>query len=51
MILIMRIYINIKKRMNELNIFGYEYEGYFIDIGVPDDYKKAQNDFKNFRYK
>ena len=40
-----------EKRMNELNIFGYEYEGYFIDIGVPDDYKKAQNDFKNFRYK
>lgn len=37
--------------VNELKIFGYEYDGFFIDIGIPDDYKKAQVDFKNFKYK
>lgn len=40
-----------EKRMKELQIFGFEYEGYFIDIGIPEDYKKAQDDFKNFNYK
>lgn len=37
-------------RINELNIFGFEHQGYFIDIGIPDDYNKAQTDFKNFNY-
>jgi len=27
------------------DIYGFEYEGYFIDIGVPEDYHKAQKDF------
>lgn len=27
------------------DIYGFEYEGYFIDIGVPEDYHKAQEDF------
>ncbi len=40
-----------EKRIKELGIFGYEYEGYFIDIGIPEDYKKAQTDFKDFKYK
>lgn len=40
-----------EKQISELQIFGFEYEGYFIDIGIPEDYKKAQDDFKNFRYK
>lgn len=39
-----------EKRISELNIFGFEYEGYFIDIGIPEDYKKAQIDFKKFEY-
>ena len=39
-----------EKQINELNIFGFEYEGYFIDIGIPEDYNKAQIDFKNFKY-
>lgn len=30
-----------------LEIFAFESDGYFIDIGVPEDYYKAQNDFKN----
>lgn len=37
-------------RINELNIFGFEHQGYFIDIGIPEDYTKAQDDFKRFKY-
>ena len=40
-----------EKNKGELNLFGFEYEGYFIDIGIPEDYAKAQNDFKEFKYK
>ncbi len=39
-----------ENRINELHIFGFKYDGYFIDIGVPEDYKKAQDDFKRFKY-
>lgn len=39
-----------EKRIKELHIFGFEYNGYFIDIGIPEDYKKAQTDFKSFNY-
>lgn len=37
-------------RLNELNICGFEHKGYFIDIGIPEDYNKAQNDFVTFNY-
>jgi D-glycero-alpha-D-manno-heptose 1-phosphate guanylyltransferase len=40
-----------ESRINELHIFGFEYDGYFIDIGIPEDYNKAQIDFKNFNYR
>jgi D-glycero-alpha-D-manno-heptose 1-phosphate guanylyltransferase len=40
-----------EKKLKELNIFGFPYQGYFIDIGIPEDYEKAQNDFKEFKYK
>lgn len=30
------------------NLYGIVQNGYFIDIGIPKDYKKAQIDFKNF---
>lgn len=29
-------------------IYGFVYEGYFIDIGVPEDYLKANNEFSSF---
>ena len=38
-------------RVKELNMVGFEYDGYFIDIGIPEDYKKVQTDFKNFNYR
>lgn len=40
-----------EKRIAELNIYGFEYNGYFIDIGIPEDYNKAQDDFKGFTYR
>lgn len=40
-----------EKKITELEMFGFEYEGYFIDIGIPEDYKQAQLDFKKFKYK
>jgi D-glycero-alpha-D-manno-heptose 1-phosphate guanylyltransferase len=27
--------------------YAFEFDGYFIDIGIPEDYKKVQTDFKN----
>lgn len=40
-----------EKKVSELNIFGFEYQGYFIDIGIPEDFSKAQKDFVKFEYK
>lgn len=37
-------------KLNETCIYGFVFEAYFIDIGVPEDYLKAQNDFKGFTY-
>jgi D-glycero-alpha-D-manno-heptose 1-phosphate guanylyltransferase len=36
--------------VESLKIFGFKFTDYFIDIGIPDDYAKAQNDFKGFKY-
>lgn len=30
------------------NFMGIEFQAYFIDIGIPEDYAKAQNDFLHF---
>ena len=34
-----------EKKVNELFFTAFESKGYFIDIGVPEDYAKAQVDF------
>ncbi len=39
-----------EKKINESTIYGFEFDGYFIDIGIPEDYLKAQHDFKDFKY-
>jgi D-glycero-alpha-D-manno-heptose 1-phosphate guanylyltransferase len=36
--------------LKSLTMHGFEMKGYFIDIGIPEDYKQAQNDFKTFKY-
>jgi D-glycero-alpha-D-manno-heptose 1-phosphate guanylyltransferase len=40
-----------EKQLHHLSIKGFELEGYFIDIGIPEDYNKAQHDFKGFNYR
>jgi len=37
--------------IHQLHINGFEFDGYFIDIGIPEDYKQAQHDFKEFKYR
>jgi len=39
-----------EKKLNKLNFYGFAYSGYFIDIGIPEDYKQVQHDFKTFKY-
>jgi D-glycero-alpha-D-manno-heptose 1-phosphate guanylyltransferase len=35
----------LEKQLATLKMFAFPSEGYFIDIGIPEDYYKAQNDF------
>lgn len=39
-----------EKYYNEQNFFGFPYQSYFLDIGIPEDYKKAQDEFKKLGY-
>lgn len=34
----------LEKHVNEGEFIGFEQKGYFIDIGIPEDYRKAQNE-------
>ncbi len=38
-------------QLQYLTIKGFECNHYFIDIGIPQDYQKAQHDFKDFKYR
>jgi D-glycero-alpha-D-manno-heptose 1-phosphate guanylyltransferase len=38
-------------QLESLVIKGFEFKGYFIDIGIPEDYNRAQHEFKGFKYK
>ena len=37
-----------EKNLNQLNISAKVFENYFIDIGIPKDYKKAQSEIKEY---
>ncbi len=37
----------LERFMNEKKFYGFKSDGYFIDIGVPADFARAQEDFKN----
>jgi D-glycero-alpha-D-manno-heptose 1-phosphate guanylyltransferase len=37
-----------EKCFKESRIFGYPAKGYFLDIGIPEDYMTAQDEFKRF---
>jgi D-glycero-alpha-D-manno-heptose 1-phosphate guanylyltransferase len=36
--------------VDELHLYGFIDDGYFLDIGIPEDYQKAQIEFKNLTY-
>jgi D-glycero-alpha-D-manno-heptose 1-phosphate guanylyltransferase len=35
----------LQQQVNHGNIYGFIHNGYFIDIGIPEDYAKAQDEF------
>jgi len=37
-----------EQHYREAGMFGFPSQGYFLDIGIPDDYQKAQHEFKQF---
>jgi D-glycero-alpha-D-manno-heptose 1-phosphate guanylyltransferase len=37
-----------EKCYQQARIFSYISKGYFLDIGIPEDYQKAQDDFREF---
>jgi len=37
-----------EKRYKDSGIYGYPAKGYFLDIGIPEDYMTAQDEFKRF---
>jgi len=39
-----------EKMYQQFPFYGIVCKQYFIDIGIPEDYQKAQNDFKEFGY-
>lgn len=41
----------LEEKTNALKIYGVPFDNYFIDIGIPSDYEKANNDFLNSQKK
>ena len=39
----------LEKYYKHYKFFGFPFNSYFIDIGVPEDYKRAQDEFKTFQ--
>lgn len=39
-----------EKKVRQTNVYGFIFDAYFIDIGIPADYASAQNYFKGFKY-
>jgi len=37
----------IERYFKDFRFFGFPFEDYFVDIGVPDDYERAKYEFKN----
>jgi D-glycero-alpha-D-manno-heptose 1-phosphate guanylyltransferase len=38
------------KNVHSARLFGISFEGYFIDIGIPEDYKRACNEFSKIPF-
>ena len=40
----------LEKFFNKYDMFGLVQDEYFIDIGIPEDYERAQDELKNMNY-
>ncbi len=40
----------LEKQYRERSFYGIAFENYFLDIGIPEDYKRAQHEFKRLGY-
>ena len=40
----------LSKHVNDFGFFAFVENGYFIDIGIPEDYERAQHEFTSFTY-
>ena len=40
----------LNKHIYDFGFFAYTENGYFIDIGIPEDYDRAQHEFERFKY-
>ena len=36
----------LEKHIGDIEIYGKQFDNYFIDIGIPEDYSKANQDFE-----
>ena len=36
--------------LNDFDFYGFPFSNYFLDIGIPEDYNKAQDEFKKLKY-
>ena len=39
-----------EKLLNSFDFYGFPFSNYFIDIGIPEDYNKAKDEFKKLNY-
>jgi D-glycero-alpha-D-manno-heptose 1-phosphate guanylyltransferase len=39
----------LERFVSENQYYGYKSDGYFIDIGIPEDFSRAQEDFKSIK--
>ena len=37
-----------QKHIDEITMLGYISDGYFIDIGIPEDYQRAQKELRKY---
>ena len=40
----------LQKQSKALNVNGFVCDGYFIDIGIPEDYERANKEFDKLRF-
>ncbi|MCK5846630.1 MAG: nucleotidyltransferase family protein [Bacteroidales bacterium] len=39
-----------EKLLEKFDFYGFPFSNYFLDIGIPEDYKRAQDEFKKLNY-